>query len=273
MEEVPVTASIHFLKSNPVFSEEKPYAFRYEIEEGPVPQSNMTMEETHGIKVCDIRNDIRNFTLERNGFEVMQIRCELSREDFLNEGKLATYFQELETTLKKRLRARKAMVFRHGIRKRHPGFPISTGEKYDYDQPTSVAHIDTTPEEMLKEVERQTGLTQKNGNVEWINVWKPLRGPLNDWPLALCDEATVTPKSDLEPADILYPDLATENFQVYHNKRHRWYYLSDHMPDEIIVFRQASTFPGGPQGEWCLEQSIALHFLTRFHRCTALLVL
>ena len=111
-----------------------------------------------------------------------------------------------------------------------------------------MAHVDTTPKEMLNELERQTGATKLCGTVEWINIWKPLRGPLNDWPLCICDSSTVDQGSDLEAADLLYPDLVTGNFQVYYNKKHRWYYLSDHKPEEIIVFKQASSSSHGLVG-------------------------
>ena len=73
------------------------------------------------------------------------------------------------------------------------------------------------------------------------SVWKPLKGPLNDWPLAICDATTVEKSTDLEAADILYPDLATENYQLYFRPKYRWYYLSNHQPSELIVFKQAES--------------------------------
>jgi len=89
-----------------------------------------------------------------------------------------------------------------------------------------------------------------NKRSQWINIWKPLKGPLNEWPLAVCSSATVNPTIDLEAADLLYPDLATENYQVYYRPEYRWYYLSDHRPDELIVFKQSDTqrdtLPGVP---------------------------
>lgn len=81
-------------------------------------------------------------------------------------------------------------------------------------------------------------------------MWKPLRGPLNDWPLTVCDAGTVRTENDLEAADLLYPDLATENYQVYFKPYHKWHYLSDHNPSELLVFKQADslseTSPGSP---------------------------
>lgn len=46
---------------------------------------------------------------------------------------------------------------------------------------------------------------------------------------------------DLEAADLLYPDLATENYQIYFKSEHRWYFLSNHLSSELIVFRQADS--------------------------------
>ena len=57
----------------------------------------------------------------------------------------------------------------------------------------------------------------------------------------MCDASTVDIQSDLEAADILYPDLVTENLQIYYSKLLKWHYLSDHDPSEIIIFKQADT--------------------------------
>jgi hypothetical protein len=79
-------------------------------------------------------------------------------------------------------------------------------------------------------------------------VWKPLKGPLHDWPLAFCDASVVVPDLDLESADLLYPDLATENFQVYYRNHYKWYYLGGQGVNEAIVFTQASNFSGSLPG-------------------------
>lgn len=75
-----------------------------------------------------------------------------------------------------------------------------------------------------------------------------MKGPLNDWPLTVCDSSTVQEDTDLEAADLLYPDLATENYQIYHRSRYRWYYLSDHKPSELIIFKQADSLEATAPG-------------------------
>jgi hypothetical protein len=78
------------------------------------------------------------------------------------------------------------------------------------------------------------------------SVWKPLNGPIRDWPLAVCDATTVNWKADLEPTDIVSPQTQEENYQVYHRPQHRWFYLSDQTNSELLLFNQfdSQTGPG-----------------------------
>lgn len=74
-----------------------------------------------------------------------------------------------------------------------------------------------------------------------LSFWKPLKGPLNDWPLLLCDAATVDKQDDITESDLIYPDHAAENMQVFHRTAYNWYYLSDHKTNEVLVFKQADS--------------------------------
>lgn len=76
-----------------------------------------------------------------------------------------------------------------------------------------------------------------------LSVWKPIVGPVRDWPLALCSAETIDPNQDLEPCDLVYSDYVVENMQTYHHDKQRWFYLSDQMPNEAWLFLQADTQP------------------------------
>ena len=73
------------------------------------------------------------------------------------------------------------------------------------------------------------------------SLWKPLRGPLTDWPLALCDAQTVDKQRDFIASDVVTRTGFTENFQCYYNPDYRWYYLNNQLASEIIIFRQTDT--------------------------------
>ena len=80
------------------------------------------------------------------------------------------------------------------------------------------------------------------GRCQYVSIWKPLRGPLHDYPLAFCDFRSLDPRTDLEPQDIVDRDEVLENVHVYHRPRHNWYYLSAQQDFEALIFRQADTY-------------------------------
>ncbi|KAI4195847.1 MAG: hypothetical protein LQ346_003338 [Caloplaca aetnensis] len=136
-----VESAIHFLQENPSYRHEKPYAFRFAPGPIDIPQTNMQMQKVEPIAIADIRGSEHDFSLDPNGFTILKLDSELEYAGFHDPEKVKVYFHEVEGLLKLHLGASEVKVFRHGLRKRDPGFPISTGEAYHYDQPTSVAHI------------------------------------------------------------------------------------------------------------------------------------
>ena len=70
------------------------------------------------------------------------------------------------------------------------------------------------------------------------SVWKPLQGPLHDWPLCVCDSSTVD-TTDLVPSDQVFPRHAVENIQVHFNEKQKWHYLSGQTAEELWMFQQS----------------------------------
>jgi len=48
-------------------------------------------------------------------------------------------------------------------------------------------------------------------------------------------------EKDCMATDVVTREGFTENYQIYHNEVHRWYYLNNQLADEVIVFRQTDT--------------------------------
>lgn len=74
-----------------------------------------------------------------------------------------------------------------------------------------------------------------------FSVWRVLRGPNNDWPLAMCDFCHVNTEKDITPNDSLHYSRVGENSLLYHSDAHRWYYLSDMKEDDLIIFRNVDS--------------------------------
>ena len=78
-----------------------------------------------------------------------------------------------------------------------------------------------------------------------LRVWKPLAGPLRDWPLALCDASTLDVPRDVVPTDIIFRNFIAENCMVHYSEGQRWHYLADQSPAELLVFKAADTSDPG----------------------------
>ena len=74
------------------------------------------------------------------------------------------------------------------------------------------------------------------GRVQIVNLWRPLHGPVQDAPLAVCDALSVA-QEDLLASDLVYRDRIGETYSVTYNPAHRWFYLSAMTPDEVLLLK------------------------------------
>ena len=74
------------------------------------------------------------------------------------------------------------------------------------------------------------------GRVQIINLWRPIRGPLLDSPLAVCDARTVKP-SELVASDLVYPHRVGETYSVKFSPNHQWFYVPKMTADEILLLK------------------------------------
>lgn len=171
------------------------------------------------------------------------MESKLDPGDFYNVKRVKDiYYAEIKALLLKYFGAKRVEILEHITRKRHPEFPISTGDDYDYAQPTSIVHADFTMGAILEMSQDVLKMNNSDYNrIQCLNIWKPLRGPLADWPLALCDAESVNYEADLIAADVVSRTGYTENFQVYYNPKHQWYYLSGQKSTELAIFCQGDT--------------------------------
>lgn len=99
-------------------------------------------------------------------------------------------------------------------------------------------------------------------------MWRPTFSPLEDHPLAVCDARTVD-KSDLVPADLIYPHHMGEKFDVLWNERHKWYYLSNMNAEEGILLKNFDSVMDGRARRMFLKALFVteMHLLTLISVC------
>ena len=110
-------------------------------------------------------------------------------------------------------------------------------------QPATREHVDHTARSGPQRVRDLMGEEAEEllrGRVQVINLWRPIRGPLRDAPLAVCDSRTVAPQ-DLVPSDLVYRDRTGETYSVTYNPAHRWFYAPEMRPTEALLLKIADT--------------------------------
>lgn len=79
------------------------------------------------------------------------------------------------------------------------------------------------------------------------SVWRPLKEPSDDWPLAMCDYTTIDKENDILLNDAIRRDRVEEICVLHHNEAHKWYYLKDQGVDDLMVFRNADSHGEKPR--------------------------
>ena len=101
-------------------------------------------------------------------------------------------------------------------------------------------HIDQTFDASVQRVREHLGDDAERllkSRVRLINVWRPIGNPVAHKPLAVSDWRFVNVSNDLVPVRLIYPHRNGSNYSVKYNPEHKWYYLSNQTPDEVILIK------------------------------------
>ncbi|KUJ14030.1 uncharacterized protein LY89DRAFT_152081 [Mollisia scopiformis] len=249
-----LTSPMWFLKELELYKHVKPYRLDFDPEDDNFPRTNVDRVEIPGVPIHDIRGNEDQLLFPKCGFSILHMPSSLTTLDY-DDHDLVTdrYYSFIEKAVqdfseKSHLGA-KVVALDHKVRKRHSTFPISNGENYSDPQPVMVAHVDWTPQTIEKKLRLTVGDEKTKvilgGQYQFCHAWRPLFGPLRGYPLAVCDYSTVNPENDYEITDDVYENHGVdENYMVYHRPGHKWYYLSDQEPTEILLFREYDSTVG-----------------------------
>jgi hypothetical protein len=216
---------------------ERPRYYAYET--GPDTRSNMT-HEPHRVRIHSLRPIQSIIDLDREGFELVEHRSAV--RDFWNDDEVReVYYPEAERFIAEATGASRVFIFDHLQRRRVSGLADRTagGPR----QPATRVHVDHTARSGPQRVRDLMGDEAEEllkGRVQVINMWRPIRGPLLDAPLAACDARTVDPQ-DLVPSDLVYRERVGETYSVTWNPAHRWYYAPQMRTDEALLLKIADT--------------------------------
>jgi hypothetical protein len=194
------------------------------------------VSEAHVVPVYDARVAAPDATLDREGFALLHHRSAV--RDFYDEDEVRrVYYPETARVLAEATGARRVFVFDHTVRRRvHGAEDRAAGQPR---QPASRIHVDQTLVSGPQRVRDLMGDEAKallRGRVQVVNLWRPIRGPLRDAPLAVADARTVA-ADDLVGSALIYRDRVGETYAVRFNPAHRWFYVPGMQPDEALLLK------------------------------------
>lgn len=223
----PVTAELHFYA--PPADGAIPFYF---VEEAPAgsPKQNFGYEEHH-VPLQDIRGKESSFTLQNNSFATLS-NIPSQEHDFSDDDHIKqVYYPEVESLILEHVPgAKRVLLFDHTIRRADP-----TAHR----NPVTRVHIDQTPASALARVKHHLPdefATLSQSRYRIINVWRPLNGPVQSFPLAFADSVTVNDE-DVVSVEHRYPDRTGATAGVKFTEEMRWHYWSGMQNNERLLLQ------------------------------------
>jgi len=213
-------------------SSEKPVIYTYEPPPG-VPRAT-GKSEAKSVRIRNARLE-SNLSLDRQGFQL--VRQQTAVHDSYDRSEVAkVYYPEVQLLLKEVTGAEKVVVFDHQVR----NIQLSKHGEKNAREYVWVVHNDYTvksgPRRVLDHLSPTEAHQRLPHRFAEINVWRPIRGPIESTPLAICDAQSIEPK-DFVPADFIYRDKVGEVYRFTYNPNHRWFYFPRLEHDEVILLK------------------------------------
>jgi hypothetical protein len=226
----PVTGELVYLSK----TVENPHTYTYDPPDGAARSNIVT--ESHTVPIYDMRPLAGGLSLDVQGFALVPAPTAVA--DFYDEAQLqAIYYREAEDLVKQATGASRVVVFDHTIRRRThgvedrtPGIPR---------QPVTRVHGDYTKlsgPQRVRDLMGDEADDLLSRRFAIVNVWRPIRGPLFDAPLAVCDAGSLA-DGDLVPQDLIYRDRRGEIYGLTYNPAHRWYYAPAMQAEEALLLK------------------------------------
>ena len=215
---------------------EKP-AFYSAAYTGTVPETKFATE-THAVPIANMRDIDDHLSVDREGFELLYEPTEVA--DLYDDAAIAErYTPEIEALLRRRFGASRVAVF--DVTRRSDdssGASNPDGRRGPADR----LHVDYTAKSGPQRAKDTLGaaeyerLVAAGARILQVNVWRPIKGPVERSALALADASSVQDR-DLIATDQIFPDRVGEIYHLAHNPGQRWYAAPRMTPDEVLLIK------------------------------------
>jgi hypothetical protein len=188
------------------------------------------------------RLDADTFVLERDGFRF--VRHDTKVTDFYDPDQVRrVYYPEMEALVKAEIGAARVVVFDHTLRtaddaerEQRQIREVVRRVHNDYTEWSGPQRVrDLLPQEADALLQRRFAIVQ---------VWRPIRHPVETFPLGICDARSLAP-DNLVVSERRYPNRIGQTYAITYDPAHRWYWFPRMRPDEALVFKVYDSLKDG----------------------------
>jgi hypothetical protein len=206
--------------------------------------------ENRAVTITDLRKSPTQPSIEREGFELLRAPtavADLNSDEAVENG----YYPEIEALLKKRFGRVRVAIF-DATRRSDSGTGAANPD--GKRGPATRVHVDYTQKSGPQRLKDTIGATEaarlleSGARVIQVNVWRPIKGPVQRAPLAVADASSIA-KDELVATDQVFPDRVGEIYHLAYGPRQKWYYASKMERDEVLLI--AGWDSTDPEGSRC----------------------
>jgi hypothetical protein len=198
--------------------------------------------EAHKVILRNGRLHIDEFDIDRTGFVFVDHPTKMA--DFYDEDEVRrVYYKEMEALIKQEAGAKRVVVFDHTLRTQDE----AVRETRQIRDVVRRVHNDYTVFSAAKRVRDLMGdeaeeLLRRRFAI--VQCWRPIRLPVESWPLAICDSQTLDPKN-MVVTERRYQDRVGQTAAITWDPNHRWYWFPHMRRDEALVFKVFDSMTDG----------------------------
>jgi hypothetical protein len=183
-----------------------------------------------------------HFVIEQDGFRF--VRHDTQMRDFFDEDEVRrVYYREMEDLIKAESGASRVVVFDHTLRTADDELrekarirEVVRRVHNDYTEWSGPQRVrDLLPDEADDLLRRRFAIVQ---------VWRPIRLPVESFPLAICDARTLS-TDDLIVSERRYPNRIGQTYAIRYNPQHQWYWFPRMRREEALVFKVYDSMKDG----------------------------
>ncbi|KAI1121605.1 putative 7 alpha-cephem-methoxylase [Nemania abortiva] len=235
----------NYFQWQPKFETEKPYYLYIDPPPG-YPNANFATAPGATEVIHDVRGREHEFNLDDHGFAFAIQKPPLVK--LTEEMIVSEYLPSLEVMLRELLKQDCEIIWfdwrtrsSNNDRADLPeGTKVSLEDRMITLAPIRAVHVDQTPAAAIDRVyrhvdgDRADELLKKRFRI--INVWRPLGGPVESFPLAFCDGSSV-PRDRLVEVDVVRQSFPGESYYPLESEEYKWHFLNKQTPDEVLFMK------------------------------------